>query len=114
MSKLDNDLLRNFATWPDHIQQSFLEMVSRQIAVEEQRTQAEHRTHLDEVVEDFDVLLNILADRIHGLTEEIVTTAETDHLAQAILRNETVRKIRRRQRQLANLEALLNHLLSDC
>lgn len=108
MVKLSNDLLENFATWPKHVQDSFLEIVSHQVTRDEETQRLANLTELDKRCDEFQAVLPVMSKR----TTEFIEQLTKSPYAAKFLENfetkaELVERIAALRRELEELASIL-------
>jgi hypothetical protein len=87
---LGRDLLDNFETWPLHIQESFLELVSYQVIVDEEVERQANLSLLDQLMDEFRAVLTLLSQRSLELGDELSQSEDTDHFLKEFLEKQSL------------------------
>jgi len=108
ISAAGHDLLENFETWPKHIQDSFLQMVSYQIIAQQELERAANLTMLDIVNDEFSSVLRVFSDKTQAFIAELQSSYDTRKFLEELADRESqLTRIRQIQEHLALLERIL-------
>ncbi len=106
---LGRDLLDNFETWPLHIQESFLKLVSYQVIVDEEMERQANLSLLDQLMDEFRAVLTLLSQRSLELSEELSRSEDADRfLKDFVEKDALLRSIAVLQARLGRIEDVLH------
>ncbi len=107
---LGRDLLENFETWPQHIQESFLELVSYQVIEDEEMERQANLTLLDRLMDEFKAVMTLFGQRSKELVEELSSSEDREAYLKGLLeRDHLLHNITALKMRLTQLEGLLQN-----
>lgn len=105
---LGRDLLENFETWPKHIQDSFLEIVSYQVIVDEEMERQANLSLLDRLMDEFKAVMTLFSQRSRDLVEELSNSEDSTRFIKEFSdKEQLLQSITGLKMRLLQLEGLL-------